>query len=106
MRRQVSVLKIKVKNGKALRYIDSQLQKTADRLSVSRDELEEISIPAYGMEEIGCRVEQFGDFTAQSTVEGNRVNLVWLNAMEKSRSLFRHPSPQNMPMNSKNSSGH
>ncbi|MEZ6121714.1 MAG: DUF4132 domain-containing protein [Planctomycetaceae bacterium] len=77
---QLALLKIKVKNGTALRYIDKQLQKTADRLNVSRDDLEEMSVPTYGMEEVGHRREPMGDFEAEVTVTGSGVTLVWRNA--------------------------
>ena len=74
---KLALLKIKVKNGTALRYIDAQLQKTAERLNVSRDDLEEMSIPAYGMEEVGKRLETMGDFVAEVTIDSARVNLSW-----------------------------
>lgn len=77
---KLSLLKIKVKNGTALRYIDSQLQKTAERLNVSSDELAEISVPVYGMDEVGKRSETLGDFRAELQVNLDQVQLNWFKA--------------------------
>ncbi len=74
---KLSLLKFKVKNGTALRMINSQLLKTAERLGVTPIDLEELSVPTYDMEEVGKRSETVGDYIAQLTIDGNTVDLQW-----------------------------
>ena len=66
---QLAMLKVKIKNGSAQRFIEGELNKTAERLGIARDDLEEMSIPAYGMDEVGLRRDEFGDFAAELKVD-------------------------------------
>jgi predicted DNA-binding WGR domain protein len=77
---QLSFLKIKVKFGTAQRMIEKQLNETAERLNVPREEMEEMSVPAYGMDDVGRRREALGDFAADLVVEPDGVELRWLKA--------------------------
>jgi hypothetical protein len=51
---QLALLKVKVKFGGAQIAIDKAMTKLAAKLDVSREDLEEMSVPAYGMTEVGC----------------------------------------------------
>lgn len=78
---QLALLKVKVKVGTAQRFIEKELNSAAERLNVPRDELEEMSVPAYGLEIGGVRRESLGDFTAELVVRGpGDTELRWLKA--------------------------
>ena len=75
---QLAFLKVKIKDGSAQRGIDKALTAAAERLNVPRAEVEEMAVPAYGLEEVGCRREQLGDFTAELAIAGTAsVELRW-----------------------------
>ena len=76
---QLAFLKVKIKFGTAQKGLDKALTAAAERLNVPRAEIEEMAVPAYGLEEVGCRREQLGDFTAELVVTGtSSVELRWL----------------------------
>lgn len=78
---RLAFLKVKVKFGGARNSIDKALGKLAEKLGVSVEDLEEMSVPAYGMDEVGRLSQVFGDFTAVLTVIDSRTTeLVWLRA--------------------------
>ncbi len=75
---RLSMLKVKVKFGTAQRYIEAELDKAATRLGIPRDELEEMSVPAYGLEEIGVRRESLGNFAAELRIDSaGDAKLLW-----------------------------
>jgi hypothetical protein len=76
---RLAFLKVKVKFGGARNAIDKTLGKLSEKLGMSREDLEEMSIPAYGMEEVGRLTQAVGDFTAVLTVINSRATeLMWL----------------------------
>jgi len=76
---QLAVLKVRVKFGTAQKGIEKALTATAERLGLPRDELEEMAVPAYGLTEVGKRVETLGDFTAELIVTGTTsTELRWI----------------------------
>lgn len=75
---QLALMKTKVKTATARKLIERQLDATAAQQGISREELEEISIPTYGMQETGQLTEPFGEFTARLTVDRQKVQLTWL----------------------------
>ncbi|MCR9197655.1 MAG: DUF4132 domain-containing protein [Planctomycetaceae bacterium] len=75
---QLALMKLKVKTGSARNLIEKQLEKAAKKQGISRAELEEISVPTYGMEEVGELREPLGDFTAKATIGAKKVQLTWL----------------------------
>ncbi len=75
---QLALLKVRVKFGSALREIEKSLTAAAEREGVSRDELEEMAVPAYGLTEVGRLQEQLGDFTAELVVEAGKPQLRWI----------------------------
>ncbi len=75
---QLAVLKVKVKFGTAQAQIEKALIACAEKSGIPRDELEEMSVPAYGLTEVGRGVERLGEFTAELLVAGvHEVALVW-----------------------------
>lgn len=78
---QLALLKLKVKFGSAQKAIEKALISAAARISLSPEEIEEMSVPVYGLSEVGRRTEKFGDFTAELVVSGtNAAELCWFNA--------------------------
>jgi hypothetical protein len=62
---QLALLKVKVKFGTAQKGIEKSLTAVAERLGLPRDEIEELAVPTYGLEEVGMRRESMGQFTAE-----------------------------------------
>ena len=78
---QLALLKVRVKFGGAQAAIDKALNKLAEKLGVPRDDLEEMSVPSYGMTEVGCLTQQIGDFTAElCVIDSRRAELAWKRA--------------------------
>lgn len=78
---QLAMLKLKVKSGTAQRFIDGELEKAATRLGLAREDLEEMSVPTFGMEEVGLRRESLGGFTAELRVDDSgEARLQWFKA--------------------------
>ena len=76
---QLALLKIKVKLKSAQNQIAKALAVTAERLGITPMDLEEMSVPTYGMTEVGIRRLAFGELTAELRVAGtNQVNLSWI----------------------------
>jgi hypothetical protein len=63
-----------------LKQIHAALDARAGALGLSRADVEERSIPVYGLTEVGRRVERLGDFTAELLVSGGQPSLTWRNA--------------------------
>jgi hypothetical protein len=77
---QLALLKVRVKFGTAQKGIEKALVATAERVGIPRDELEEMSVPAYGLTDVGLRTESLGEFTAELHVAGRKPELRWLKA--------------------------
>jgi len=57
------------------------LDKTAELTGQAREDLEESTIPAYGLDAKGCLKQAFGDFTAEFHVSGREaLRLLWRKA--------------------------
>jgi hypothetical protein len=78
---QLSRLQMKVKYRVAQGLIGKALDGAARRAGLSRDDLEELSVPTYGLDENSCLREEVGDFTAELRVVGSHeVDLQWIRA--------------------------
>ncbi|MES2476572.1 MAG: DUF4132 domain-containing protein [Verrucomicrobiota bacterium] len=83
---QLALLKVKVKFGGAQAAIDKAMTKLADKLGISREDLEEMSVPAYGMTGVGRLEQAIGDYTAElSVIDSRSTALVWLRADGKAQ---------------------
>ncbi len=75
---QLSRLKTKVKHASSRRMTDKALGAVASRSGLSGAELEEISVPTFGLGSGGCSTRKLGRYTAQISVSGTGdVDLVW-----------------------------
>ena len=76
---QLALLKVRVKFGTAQKGIEKALNAAAERAGLPREEIEEMSVPAYGLAEVGLRREQVGEFTAEIHVTGtSATELRWV----------------------------
>ncbi|WP_055713304.1 DUF4132 domain-containing protein [Streptomyces torulosus] len=62
------------------KLIDTALTARATALGLTREEIEEIAVPAYGLTEVGSAEHRLGDATALVGVQGGRAVLGWRNA--------------------------
>ena len=64
--------------------MDKALAARAEAMGLSRDDIEELAIPAYGLTEPGRAVREFDDAgTAELVVQGSRAALTWRNGAGK-----------------------
>ena len=76
---QLALLKVRVKFGMAQKGIEKALSTAAERAGLSREEIEEMSVPAYGLQEVGVRRVRLGEFTAELVVAGtSTTELRWI----------------------------
>ncbi len=81
----LAILKVRVKFKPAQKGIAAALAAAAERAGMTPKELEEIGVPAYGMEEVGLRRETLGEHKAiLRVVNARKVALTWENAAGKS----------------------
>ena len=74
---QLAMLKVRVKFGTAQKEIEKAFTAAAEALSMPRDQIEEMGVPSYGLEEVGRRREEFGECVAEMVVDGRDVELKW-----------------------------
>jgi Domain of unknown function (DUF4132) len=60
-----------------LTQVERALEARAAEQGVSREELEELAVPGFGLTEVGRRVERFGGASAEVVVRGRTVDLTW-----------------------------
>ena len=77
---QLAMLKTRVKFGTALKEVEKAFDAAARRENLPREEIEELGVPTYGMEEVGRRVEAFGDYTAEMAADGDGFSIAWSKA--------------------------
>jgi hypothetical protein len=76
---QLAILRAKIKNKAVQKVIDKSMQTIADRIGVSPEEVEEMSVPTYGLTEVGRAREPLGDFAAELIVTGtSTTELRWI----------------------------
>ena len=84
---QLALLKVKVKTGPAQKGIEKALDTAAKRICLPRDEIEEMAVPTYGLQEVGKGHEQLAGFTAELSVTGTTtVELRWFKPDGKRQS--------------------
>ncbi|MHC4865213.1 MAG: DUF4132 domain-containing protein [Planctomycetota bacterium] len=78
---QLAILQAKVKFGTAQKMIEKALNAAAEREGLGRDEIDELAVPAYGLTEVGKRVEILGDYQAEFAIADTRSSeLRWVKA--------------------------
>lgn len=80
---ELARLVIRVKFKTTAKLIDEALTARANALGLSREEIEELAVPAYGLTEVGRAEQQFGETTAVLAVHGSKSVLSWRNAVGK-----------------------
>jgi hypothetical protein len=81
---QLAMLKVRVKFGSAQKEIEKAFTASAEALGLPREEIEELGVPSYGLEEGGRREETFGEYRAELVVTGSDAKLAWFDAKGKS----------------------
>lgn len=80
---QLARLKTRVTFKTTLGEIEKALGQAAERAGLSKEDLEELSVPSFGLEPGGVRTVELGDITATFRVHGNRVDLTWVDGRGK-----------------------
>lgn len=75
---QLARLKLKLRKPSIVKQVEKALNTAAEKAGVTRTELEEMAVPAFGMQEVGVRRELLGEFTAELVVDGKGAELRWL----------------------------
>ncbi|MFJ6834478.1 DUF4132 domain-containing protein [Streptomyces sp. NPDC091209] len=65
------------------KLIDGFIEAKAAALGLSREEIEELAVPAYGLTDVGQARHELGETTALLEVQGTRAVLSWHNATGK-----------------------
>lgn len=75
---QLAILKVRLRFIPTQKAIAAAFEKAARRQNLPAEEIEELSVPTYGLEEVGLRCEELSGFTALLKVEGSDTSLSWL----------------------------
>lgn len=87
---QLAMLKVRVKFGSAQKEIEKAFDAAAAALELPRDQIEELGVPSYGLEEVGKLTETLGDYRAELIVTGSDAALNWFD--EKGKQLKSVPA--------------
>ena len=79
----LALLKAKVKFGKAEIAIEKGLAEAAERIGLRRDEIDELGVPDYGLDETGGRRERIGEYTAELRLDSGVTLRLGLKATVK-----------------------
>jgi Domain of unknown function (DUF4132) len=74
---QLAVLKVKVKFRPAQKEFEKAFNTAAARENLPRDEIEELAVPTYGLEEVGVLRETLGEYRAELLVDGSSAAIHW-----------------------------
>jgi hypothetical protein len=75
---QLEKLKSKVKYSQANKLIEKAFETAAARQGITKEDLLELSVPDYGLNEQGILKQVFGSFTAQVSIQSStQVTLQW-----------------------------
>lgn len=74
---QLAMLKVKVKFIPAQKEIEKALSAAAVRQGLPLEEIEELGVPAYGLEDVGRRRENLGDYVGEIVIDGPDAELRW-----------------------------
>lgn len=66
-----------------LKLLDTALDSRARALDLSREEIEELAVPSYGLAEVGRAERRLGESTVALEIRGGRAVLGWRNAAGK-----------------------
>ena len=80
---QLAMLKVKTKFGTALKGIEKALNSSAEKLNIPRDEIEEMAVPSYGLEQVGELSIPFADYQAKIVISGSSAEIQWFQPTGK-----------------------
>jgi hypothetical protein len=82
---QLSRMRVKIRYAVALKLIEKALNATAERSGMSRDDLEDIAVPNYGLDREGKRLETLGNCGVEVALEVGLpdIQVRWKNAEGK-----------------------
>lgn len=78
---QIARLAARITYKGTLKEVNAALDARAAALNLSRDEVEELAVPTYGLTGVGVRLERFGD--ASATLELPQGTVTWRNSAGK-----------------------
>ncbi|MBI4908664.1 MAG: DUF4132 domain-containing protein [Acidobacteria bacterium] len=84
---QLSRLAARVRYDVARRLIEKALCEAAARNHVSREDLEAMSVPAFGLDANGVRRETVGDCVAELAVKSGEARLTWTSNSQPLKSI-------------------
>jgi hypothetical protein len=76
---QIARLASRITFKGTLKELNGALDRRAEATGLTRDEVEELAVPTYGLENVGRRVDTFGPAGAETTVANGVVTVVWRN---------------------------
>lgn len=78
---QLAILKAKIKFSNAQKSIEKAFHESARKAGIPREEIEEMSVPTYGLTEVGLLRETWGEFTVELAIVGtNKTAVRWFRA--------------------------
>lgn len=80
---QLAMLKVRAKSIPAQKEIEKAFEAAAAALGLPRDQVEEMGVPSYGLEEVGRREETLGVHRAELLVTGIDAELRWFDEAGK-----------------------
>jgi hypothetical protein len=75
---QLSILKIRIKGNNAQKAIASALDHAARQSGMTAEEIEELSVPTYGLASVGLRRDEFEEACSELRVDGSEVKQIWI----------------------------
>jgi hypothetical protein len=77
---QLATIKVRVRSGTAQKEIEKAFTAAAGALGLPPEQIEEMVVPSYGLEDVGRRRESFGGYRAELIVNGSAAELNWFDA--------------------------
>jgi hypothetical protein len=77
---QLSRVRGRVKNLSILKQVEKALQAASERAGMTKEQLLEASVPAFGLDPSGSKRVPFGDAAALLAIENDDVLISWTNA--------------------------
>lgn len=74
---QLARLSTRITYKGTLTQVDRALEARAAALGLTREQIDELAVPAFGLTEVGRRVETLGDTTAELVVGRRGTELIW-----------------------------
>ena len=81
---QLERVRLNVKQPTYLKGIERALDEAAERAGMTRDDLEELTVPTFDLEQ-GKRAIPFGEALAEIRIDGLEVEIAWRDAQDKPR---------------------